>query len=262
MLTQPIIFPETIHTVIALIFAHVVADFLLQNDWMVQNKRKPWVLLLHIAIVFAVSVAALGGAWKLAGFIAATHLAIDGLKLMLSRDEDTLEKGRPLTLFCADQLAHIAVIFLAATAMPQAVTLGIWGNWVVGTAPPLVTLVIYLTGFIITVAVGGFLVGMVLAPYADDVKKEAEKSKDPAPTGLPDAGKVIGQLERAMVFLLILIGQPMGIGFLIAAKSFLRFEASKQQSAAEYVIIGTLMSFGWALVVASGTVALGDYLAR
>jgi len=52
------------------------------------------------------------------------------------------------------------------------------------------------------------------------------------------------------------IGQPTGIGFLIAAKSLLRFEATKEQKASEYVIIGTLTSFGWALAVSSATMAL------
>ena len=37
--------------------------------------------------------------------------------------------------------------------------------------------------------------------------------------------------------------------FLLAAKSVLRFEtASQDQRAGEYVIVGTLASFGWAMV--------------
>ena len=51
------------------------------------------------------------------------------------------------------------------------------------------------------------------------------------------------------------------MGFLIAAKSVLRFDASKRkQKAAEYVIIGTLASFGWALICAYATLALLDHL--
>ena len=47
------------------------------------------------------------------------------------------------------------------------------------------------------------------------------------------------------------------IGFLIAAKSVLRFDtASRDTRAGEYVIIGTLASFGWALVAAYATLAL------
>ena len=73
------------------------------------------------------------------------------------------------------------------------------------------------------------------------------------PTGddsLPQGGRLIGRLERAMILMLVLAGQPDGIGFLIAAKSLLRFnELARDQDrrASEYVIIGTLASFAWGL---------------
>ena len=60
-----------------------------------------------------------------------------------------------------------------------------------------------------------------------------------------------------MILLLVMIGEPAGIGFLIAAKSVLRFDtATKEQKAGEYVIIGTLASFAWALAAAHATMAL------
>jgi len=68
-------------------------------------------------------------------------------------------------------------------------------------------------------------------------------------SGLKDGGKQIGRLERALIFAFILVGEPTGIGFLVAAKSILRFEEAKQQPVAEYVIIGTLWSFGLAIVL-------------
>ena len=52
--------------------------------------------------------------------------------------------------------------------------------------------------------------------------------------------------------LLLLINQPNGIGFLLAAKSVLRFGEIKdtsQRKMAEYIIIGTFLSFGWALLI-------------
>ena len=52
--------------------------------------------------------------------------------------------------------------------------------------------------------------------------------------------------------LFLLINQPTGIGFLIAAKSILRFGEIKNASerrVAEYIIIGTFLSFGCALLI-------------
>ena len=74
--------------------------------------------------------------------------------------------------------------------------------------------------------------------------------------GLKKGGQYIGWLERSLVMLLLLMGQAGGIGFLLAAKSILRFGDIKkagQRKVAEYVIIGTFLSFGRALLVSALT---------
>ena len=69
--------------------------------------------------------------------------------------------------------------------------------------------------------------------------------------GLRDGGRQIGLLERGLISALLLLDHPLGVGFLIAAKSILRFgTATRDQRTAEYVIIGTLASFGWAILTA------------
>ena len=79
--------------------------------------------------------------------------------------------------------------------------------------------------------------------------------------GLRDGGRQIGLLERGLIFLFILTNLPVAVGFLIAAKSVLRFgTASRDQRTAEYVIIGTLASFGWAILAALATQAALDHL--
>ena len=70
--------------------------------------------------------------------------------------------------------------------------------------------------------------------------------------GLPNGGRIIGWLERSIVMLLIWMQQSEGIGFLVAAKSILRFDdihRGHQRTTTEYVIIGTFLSFGWAMLV-------------
>ena len=72
---------------------------------------------------------------------------------------------------------------------------------------------------------------------------------------LPGGGQMIGFLERGLIYVLVLAGLPIGVGFLVAAKSVLRFETAKEGELAEnrkrseYIIIGTLASFGWAILV-------------
>lgn len=222
----------------ALLLAHVLADFVFQFNWMIERKRQFGVFLLHIVIVAVLSLAALGGAWQLALLVAGAHLAVDAIKTYALPDGMRATFGA----FMADQIAHLATIIAAVLWWPGAAAAGLWAGWL----PLLLVPALILSGFILTVRAGGHAVGLITAPYAQEFKKQ----------GLPKAGQMIGQLERAVIFLLILIGQPTGIGFLIAAKSLLRFEATKEQRASEYVIIGTLTSFGWALAISSATVAL------
>lgn len=80
-------------------------------------------------------------------------------------------------------------------------------------------------------------------------REPEEIRKSDSDKGLIDGGKWIGLLERTLIFVLILAGEFQAIGFLIAAKSILRFQYSKERSHSETVIIGTLASFGWAIVV-------------
>jgi len=60
------------------------------------------------------------------------------------------------------------------------------------------------------------------------------------------AGKMIGYLERTVVYFLLLVGQYAAIAFVIAAKSVARFpEIGKDgqgRMLAEYYLIGTLLS--------------------
>jgi hypothetical protein len=78
----------------------------------------------------------------------------------------------------------------------------------------------------------------------------------PTARGLSNGGRVIGQWERALIFLFVAVNQPGAIGFLIAAKSIFRFGELKDREnrmEAEYITIGTLMSFGWATATAYAT---------
>jgi hypothetical protein len=68
---------------------------------------------------------------------------------------------------------------------------------------------------------------------------------------LSSAGKYIGILERLLVFTFILVDHWEGVGFMVAAKSVFRFSdlaQAKQRKLTEYVLIGTLLSFGMAVL--------------
>ena len=76
-----------------------------------------------------------------------------------------------------------------------------------------------------------------------------DKGSDDDITGdLPNAGKLIGVVERLLSLVFVLLGQYEAVGFIIAAKSILRF-AEGDKAKSEYVLIGTLLSFSMAIFV-------------
>ncbi|MGB3316809.1 MAG: DUF3307 domain-containing protein [Albidovulum sp.] len=224
-----------IETFAALLFAHVLADFVFQTNWIAENKLRPHVLLLHGVIVLVTAAAATGriDVWQL-GVLALVHIAIDWAKGSFAPEG--------LKGFVADQSAHLLSIAILAVFVPSLFAGGLWAG--ITFLPALMTLA---AGAVLVTRAGGFAIGLLMQPW----------SHVELPKGLMNGGKLIGLLERGLIFLLVLVGQPVGIGFLIAAKSVLRFETtSNDQRAGEYVIIGTLASFGWALLFSYATVWL------
>ena len=65
-----------------------------------------------------------------------------------------------------------------------------------------------------------------------------------------NAGRVIGMLERVLVYFFVLNAQFAAIGLILAAKSFTRFKELEKREFAEYVLIGTLLSTLLAMLVA------------
>lgn len=227
-------------TLIALLTAHVLGDFVFQNDAMSNRKRNPGVLLLHVLIVTGLSLLLLGNLhWPVILGIFGSHLLIDALK--------TYVVGDSLHAFVIDQELHIAVVILLAALYPQAATEGWWAELLEpGQFSIFLAGLSLLTGIVLTIPAGGILVGKATQPLMQELGQEAY-------AGIRNGGRYIGYLERALVLLLVLINHPAGIGFLIATKSILRFgeirEAS-QRKVAEYIIIGTFLSFGWAILIA------------
>ena len=80
-----------------------------------------------------------------------------------------------------------------------------------------------------------------------DINKLIESNES-----LKDAGKYIGILERILVFVFIITDHWEAVGFLITAKSVFRFgdlKESKNRKLTEYILIGTLISFGIAILI-------------
>lgn len=245
-----------LETAIALLAAHMAADFVLQFNWIITKKRKPEAFALHTGIVLLTSVLALGAfsldasdaLWAIA-VVTVSHAVIDAIKTFGFTDEGLAKHPRlDFTVFSLDQLAHLGVIVLVAVIFPQAFAQGEW-SWRLGEqAHGLISVYAGFAGLIAATRMGQFAIEKFLNRFSlpELETKTIAPGADAPDAGLTDGGAWIGLLERAVIFVLILIGQFAAIGFLLAAKSVLRFQYANKRSQSEYVIIGTLTSFGWA----------------
>jgi hypothetical protein len=101
----------------------------------------------------------------------------------------------------------------------------------------LTNLLIFGVLYIITVFVNGWIVKLLLKSF----------QPDDLPVGMPNAGRMIGYLERALILTFLIIGQPTLIGFVLTVKAIYRYgdiqgDCNTKMKLSEYFIIGTLIS--------------------
>lgn len=219
-----------------LLLAHLIGDFFLQPQSWVEDKEtkklKSPKLYLHIAVHLVLLFLLVWDAslWIMILLIGFSHYIIDVLKLLL---QDTYNRR---LLFFGDQLLHLVVIFTAYS----------WYSEHSFSWDRIVTehhLLMVICLMFLTIPVSIFM-KVIFSKWNIAKLTEGKKS-------LKDAGKYIGVLERVLVFVFVILDHWEAVGFLITAKSVFRFgdlTAAKQRKLTEYVLIGTLISFGIAIL--------------
>ncbi len=237
--------PMIYQFVLLLLFSHLVGDYLLQNEWLAINKRSSfWVLLLHACLcaVAAYALAGVWAAWQIPVIVLGSHLLIDWLRSRLKKDR--------LGFFLLDQVLHLTVLGLLIgwVLLPMGKT-SFWFEIFPATTK---TLAVYGNAILLLTLAGGFVIGYFVKPLQDQIKQHYQKTGKAAVEGLAHGGRLIGWLERLLIFVFVMTGQYAGIGFLVAAKSVFRFgelKESENRKEAEYIIIGTFASFLYAIAV-------------
>jgi hypothetical protein len=220
-----------------LLLAHFLGDFIFQSDQWVREKEikkhKSPKLYLHALLHGLFSLLLVGeiSFWPYATIIIFSHLIIDWTKLIFQKNSNRK------SWFFIDQLMHLLILAIVTIAWTGLRLDHSWLNqdrWII-----LATAITFLTlpsSVLIRIMISGW------TPKTEDKPKDS----------LQDAGKYIGIMERLFVFTFILTDHWEAIGFLLAAKSIFRFgdlKESKERKLTEYVLIGTLLSFGMALLI-------------
>lgn len=232
-----------------LLFAgHLLSDFFFQTASIARNKgRQISALMLHGLWTFVVHAAVLFPFWNgpvLIGIAALSlvHIGIDWIKPRLFGNG-----GRTLSAFFLDQGFHLLTLIAL--------------SWVVSyrgdVQSPLISAgkldlyvraMVIVAGFAFNGKGGTTIVRMLLSRFPA-ISGPLKEDKN----GAYAMGLVIGDLERFILYLLVLLGHWGALGFVIAAKSIARFKGLDEKGFADYYLIGTLASVLVALI--SGVVA-------
>lgn len=218
-----------------LITAHVLGDFVFQNNKMVNEidtkKLKSKYLYLHIFIHYLLILIFTGfqKAYILPAILLAfSHLVIDMItKLYLKNKISGI-----LNLIIDQGLHFISIALFVYCFFP----FQIYFDEIFSPKNQL----LFLSFISVT-----FVCSIIIKKIIDLFNYQIDSS------GLKDAGKYIGMLERLFVFFFVITDFWEGIGFLLAAKSIFRFGDLKEKNdlkLTEYILIGTLVSFGLAII--------------
>jgi hypothetical protein len=245
---------------ICLLASHFIGDFLFSVKLDGTSKKRALIILKHAALVAGLSYC-LCGVWtsfEIPLLVFVTHTIIDLNMEPLG--------GKTLNGLLLDQIAHLIFTILIAIGVTLHNSIGFY--WIEQFHSTYLRYLILAAGGIITIRTGTFLVAAVVQPFLAQIEEKdrnGEKcyNRKSSTGGLEGAGRLIGQLERALIFLFIMIDQPTAIGFLITAKSILRFGEIKDfhhRRLTEYIIIGTMMSFAYGIFTSYLTKILMDMI--
>ncbi len=221
---------------IKLVLAHLIGDFILQPaSWVnakEERKLRAWQLYAHVLIhaVLIILLVRDSYFWPWALLIAGTHLIIDALKILLQREKTKR------TLFFIDQALHLIILYaVACLYLDYAPDFDLLNDQ---------NVLLFITCLAFLTTPASAAIKFFIARWTPHMTDGEDES-------LQSAGKYIGILERLFVFAFFASGHPEGVGFLIAAKSVFRFgdlKEAKSRKLTEYVLIGTLVSFGIAMI--------------
>jgi len=222
-----------------LFLAHLIGDFCFQTDRTVAEKethkiRSRW-LYWHLVIHFLALIILLQFQfeyWLGILFIIITHFLFDVWKLY------SQNPGNQRLLFFIDQLLHIAVL-LSVTYFYHPFT-------IILEEGILEELILLSTALVLVTFTSSVIIRVIMGRWTPQTNNDETES-------LAKAGNFIGNLERLLIFLFIVLQHWEVVGFLLAAKSVFRFgdlRESGNRKLTEYILIGTFLSFALAVVFA------------
>jgi len=258
------------YLVVYLVIAHLVGDFIFQTDGTCKKKEEAyltsWYSYIHCAVIICLSWIATFSlyGWWLALLLGISHFLVDWAKSAIDKSYLTKEKEKyRLFSYLLDQVAHLTLIVGVAKVwlcFNIEIIVGVnvsmaYFLW------PIAFLLCFKPANILTTLLMNFHSVSNFTSAAEEGTATQDDSATPAGAATSDgtvaqedhgnfhSGALIGTMERFIILLLVMIGQYEAIGFLITAKSILRFHSVEESEKSEYVVAGTFISYFIALLL-------------
>lgn len=217
--------------IIPLLTVHIIADFGLRDETEGQRQNLILHALFHLLLLIPLLYAFYSPILVLLFLILVlSHILIDYFNL------SHVYKGKNLEGFILDQVMHLLVIlavyFLAGD---------IHSNSELFNNAKFQEALLYISALVFSARGGTQIVRGILGKFP-----RIEEGESPAVLKM---GRMIGNLERLFVLVLLFLGQYSGILFVLTAKSIVRFKDFDKRYFAEYFLIGTLTSYLVALIL-------------
>lgn len=223
---------------------HILGDFYFQSDELSEKKKSGYIyVVFHGSIYLLVTNVCIIPFWSvpiiiLACSLSVLHFVIDSAKFIYSRS-----KEQNATMYVVDQLIHIGCIAVGVSVF-------IYAGYSMQLLRPIYEFFSPIVQNPLQVLSWAGLILMAYKPANITIKRLVAKYRPG--NGEPDqsnnAGAFIGILERAIILLLLHVGQFSAIGLVLTAKSVARYNRiSEDRQFAEYYLIGTLLSTLYAI---------------
>ncbi|NWL77445.1 hypothetical protein DM872_11340 [Pseudomonas taiwanensis] len=232
-----------------LLLGFTLLEFLLPLRRMIDQATRPvraWeralLAVLHgVAVLVVLAVFGQGWAFALAAGLA---VSLSWLLLNHCSSRVGLGKGAGLGVELVGNLSLILVIWLSSN--------GYWDEVAAHLEKTLnAQNLVVLLAFAMVLQPASRVIVAVLQPWLGSIPQ--------SDGSLKNAGALIGYLERGMILTFVLLQQWEAVGFLLTAKSILRFNEVKganHRALSEYILLGTLLSFSISIGVGIATLLI------
>lgn len=226
------------------LIGHILADFYFQSNKLAISKDRLFVKLVKHCLIYMITiVVVIIPVFSIELLVAAiiigvVHFLVDLAKFILNK-KLIFSSKLDQSVFFIDQSLHIFTIIFVVVGIHKLLVPIDYIAWIEAMFGQLINHDLIFLSWM-------FIILLIIKPVSIIIKKvlcQYRPSNADENDGYPNAGALIGVLERSIILLLLSVNQYSAIGFVLTAKSIARYnKIAEDPKFSEYYLLGTLLS--------------------